>query len=64
MRQSIAHWPLFTVASHYFGIDGQGDQDDGLAGSVASISHSAGFDFAKTDHFIACSNFRASPSKA
>jgi hypothetical protein len=50
MRQSIANWPrFFTVASHYFGIDGQGDQDDGLAGSVASISNSAGFDFAKTD---------------
>jgi hypothetical protein len=55
---------LFTVASHCFGIDGAGDQDDGLAGSVASISKSAGFGFAKTDHFISCKNFRASPNNA
>jgi hypothetical protein len=31
---------------------------------VASISKSAGFGSATTDHFIVCSNFRASASKA
>jgi len=36
----------------------------GAEGAPSPRGASLGFAFAKTDHFIVCSNFRASPSKA